>query len=271
MTTEFVASIEGAEAEAMLAYESSSSPDLRDRLGLAAARIGGGVVLSVRHDPAGYWSKALGFGFTEPVTRDLVDRIIGFYRSEGTPSAVIQIAPAVLPDDWEEIRTAYGLEPMSSWIKLAAPVEAVRPAGGTRLRVAPVDAADFDEWAQVLLRGFGMPADGLDQMISGAVRNPAFRPYGVWDGPELVGVGNVYFHGSVAALSAGTVLPDHRNQGAQSALITARAEAARAAGCRWLVAETGQPAPGERNPSMDNLVRAGLTVRYARQNWRWRA
>ncbi len=273
MTTEFIASVEGAEAETMFAYENppSPSPELRARLGLAATRIGGGVVLSMRHDPSNSWNKALGFGFTEPISRDLIDRIIGFYQSAGTPTAVIQIAPAVLPPDWADIRTAYGLEPAGSWVKLAAPVEAVRPPGGTRLRVAPVEPEHRDEWARVLLRGFGMPAEGLDQMISEAVRNPAFRPYGVWDGSDLVGVGNLFIHGAVAALSAGAVLPEHRNQGAQSALINARAEAARAAGCRWLVAETGKPGPSAKNPSLDNLVRAGLTIRYARPNWRWRA
>jgi len=49
----------------------------------------------------------------------------------------------------------------------------------------------------------------------------------------------------------------------------ARGKHAVAAGCRWLVAETGEPAEGAVNPSLNNLVRAGLQPRYARRNWVW--
>jgi len=51
---------------------------------------------------------------------------------------------------------------------------------------------------------------------------------------------------------------------------TARVEAARAAGCRWLVAETGAEASGERNPSLHNLQQAGFSVIYERRNWIFR-
>lgn len=262
---QLTALVEGAEAESMFAYEADAPP----ALGARSARIGGGIVLSVRHDPAGYWSKALGFGFTEPVTRELVDRVIGFYRAEGTPSATIQIAPVALPPDWDEIRAAHGLAPGSPWVKLAAPAAEVRTTAHTGLRVAAVEPRDHAEWTSVLLRGFGMPTQGLDRMITAALANPAFQPYGVWDGADLVGAGNLFVHGPVGVLNGAAILPTHRNRGAQSALIAVRASAARAAGCRWLVAETGKPAAGTTNPSLTNLERAGLRVRYARQNWHW--
>ncbi|MEU6206471.1 GNAT family N-acetyltransferase [Micromonospora musae] len=262
---------EAAEADFMYAYEAGTPAAAQERLGIAVDRIGGGVVLSMRNDPVSYWSKALGFGFTEPVTRDLVDRIVAFYRAQGTAGAVIQVAPSVLPAEWDEIRLAHGLEPASSWVKLAAPIEQVRPGAGTRLRVAPVGGSDAVEWAQVVLRGFGMPIEGLAEMLAASVDHPQFRPYGVWDGADLVGGANLFVRGPVGALNAGSTLPSHRNLGVQSALIAARAEAARAAGCRWLIAETGQPAEGTKNQSLANLERAGLRVRYARQNWRWQA
>ena len=66
---------------------------MKSELGIATLRISGGVALSMRHDVTGYWSKALGFGFEEPVTEELIGRVLAFYRAERTPGAVIQIAP----------------------------------------------------------------------------------------------------------------------------------------------------------------------------------
>lgn len=55
------------------------------------------------------------------------------------------------------------------------------------------------------------------------------------------------------------------------ALLTARVRAAEAAGCRWLVAETGVEGPGEHNPSLHNMLRVGFEPLYERANWLWRA
>ncbi|MGH3166380.1 MAG: hypothetical protein ACRDN0_10865, partial [Trebonia sp.] len=54
---------------------------------------------------------------------------------------------------------------------------------------------------------------------------------------------------------------------AQSALIAARAAAAREAGCDWLIGEARAEKPGEPNSSLHNMVRAGLGVRYTRPRW----
>ena len=54
---------EGIEAECMYEYGRSAPVQI---LGTAVARIGGGVAVSMRHDPTRYWSKAL--GFSGPIT-----------------------------------------------------------------------------------------------------------------------------------------------------------------------------------------------------------
>lgn len=91
------------------------------------------------------------------------------------------------------------------------------------------------------------------------------------DGDRIVAGANLYLHGTVASLNSGGTLPTHRRRGAQSALISARLKAARAAGATWVVGEAGVPAGARSNPSLDNQLRAGLVVRYHRQNWLWTA
>ncbi|MFF3439810.1 GNAT family N-acetyltransferase [Streptosporangium sp. NPDC002721] len=260
---------EGAEAEFMYQYESSAPPSARSTLGIATTRIGGGVALSMRHDVTGYWSKALGFGVEEPVTRDLIDRVVDFYRAEDSEGAVIQIAPSALPPDWDDIRAGHGIVPGSAWVKLTCPIDDFRP-GRTALRVGPVGPGEAEEWASVVLRGFGMPEEGLGEMMAASAGHPAFRPFAAWDGDDMVAGANLFVHGEIGSLNAASTLPGHRNRGAQSALLAARAEEAAKAGCRRLVAEAGLPAEGSANPSLNNMLAAGLRPLYDRQNWIWR-
>lgn len=260
---------EAAEAEFMYQYESTASPATTRALGISTTRIGGGVCLSMRHDVTGYWSKALGFGVTEAVTDELVEELVAFYLAEKAPGAVIQIAPARLPEDWPEICRRHGLTATSPWIKLGGSVDHVQMSHTTDLSIRPVDPDDYPLWASTALRGFGMPTEGLSDMLAEALVHPGFRPFAAWDGDEMVAAANLFVHGPVGALNATATLRTHRNRGAQSALIAARAKEAANAGCRWLCAETGKPDDGEVNPSLANLVRSGLRPLYERQNWAW--
>jgi GNAT superfamily N-acetyltransferase len=256
--------IESIEAAFMYEYGRCAPADV---LGVGLARIGGGVAVSMRNDPTRYWSKAL--GFTEPVTADLVDEVLDFYRKQDNPHAVLQIAPDDLPDDWDEICATRGLQSGSEWVKLSAPIDAVPPADEGPLQVGPVALAEAGEWAAVVSNAFGMTAPGIAEMLAATVGHRGFHPYAVWAGEAVVAGANLFIDGDVASLNAGGTAPDFRGRGAQTALIHARIEAARAAGCRLVVSETGSPGPGERNSSLSNLRRAGLQPAYRRRNWIW--
>jgi len=259
---------EGVEAEFMYQYVSNAPTSTREDLGIATTRLAGGVVMSVRDDQSGYWTKTLGLGFAEPVTAGLVDRVLDFYRAEGRTQAVVQIAPSVLPEDWDEIRARHELSPDATLIKLTCPVKEFRADGHTDLRVERVDDARVDQWARVTLQGFGMP-ENLAEMMAAGVRSPGFHPFAVWDGDQMVATAVLFIRGDVASLNAATTLSTHRKRGAQSALLVERAKHAAQAGCRWIVAEAEQPARGTNNPSLNNMLRAGLRPLYSRVNWTW--
>jgi GNAT superfamily N-acetyltransferase len=266
---------ERSEAEAMYSFEQGASADVQTSLGMARSRIGGGVVLSMRHDPSRYWNKALGFGFDEPVTAELIREVFDFYRSQKTPMTVLQLAPSVLPEDWDEICGAENLSAGSSTVKLVCETDAAlarieehgRP--GTVLRVDPVEASQADEWGSVMMRAFEMPGEGLARMTAGSAGAPGWHPYAAWDGDELVAVGTMHVHEDAAQFFGGATLPGARRRGGQSAILAARVRAAKAAGCRWLVAETGPEAPGTHNSSLHNMQRIGFSVIYERRNWIW--
>jgi len=259
---------EGVEAETMYQYESMAAPSVKARLGIATTRIGGGVALSILHDVTGFWNKALGFGFEEPVTYELIGRVVDFYRSQGNTRTTFQIAHSVLPPDWEEIRAAFGLRPTSHYVKLACRVEDFWP-GESKLDVEPVRPEDVRQWATVTFRGFGMPEEGFTEMLAATYDHPDFHPLAAWDGDTMVATGSLFVRGQIGALTADATLREYRNQGAQSALLARRAELAAELGCRWLVTETGLPQEGRPNPSLNNMLRAGLLPMYSRRNWVW--
>jgi GNAT superfamily N-acetyltransferase len=270
------AQAEQSEAEALYDFENGAPESTRTELGMESIRIGGGVALSVRNDTSNFWSKALGFGFEEPVTAQLIEQVCDFYLAQQTPLAILQMAPSVLPGDWADICAKLNITPGSSWMKLASDTEvtlarlAELPELASPLRVAPVERKDAAEWGEVMMGVFEMPQPGVSQMVAASVGRDGWHPYAVWDDEVVVGTGTIHVHRETGQLLGGATVPRSRRQGIQSALLAARAQAASAAGAQWLVAETGTEAGGTRNSSLHNMLRAGFSLLYERQNWIWR-
>ncbi|MEV6286276.1 GNAT family N-acetyltransferase [Kribbella sp. NPDC051770] len=268
---DIVALAEATEGDLMLGLPGADE-QVRKRMGLAGARIGGGIVLAASKDPSQFWSKAQGYGITQPLTADVIAEVVEFYRGEGVTSANFHLLDKVLPADWEEIAAKYGLTRGHSLVKLARDDRRVAPAP-TTLRVGPIADTDWDAWAAVQIEAFEF--DDPDDRIAGMLRSigkiEGMTAYGAWDGDVLVGTGALYVDGEAAELVSGATRPAYRGRGAQSALLARRTQDALAAGCRHVFSETGKPADGEQNPSLENLRRAGFDVIYERPIWAWKA
>lgn len=260
-----------AEARFMWATVALSPRSVRRALGIQAARIGSGVALAMRHDPTGgYWNKALAHGLTEEVDDALIAELVGFYRAAEAPAAAIQIPPALLPEDWEDIAGRHGLRGGTTVAKMLRHRTVPVTEAATDLQIRGVDARQAQPWAELFLRGFDMPTqEDLVAMIASVVGRD-FYAYGAWDGDRMVGISSVFIGGDVAAMCGAAAVPDVRGRGVQSALLRVRIEAAIDAGCTWLSAETAVERDGVRSPSLHNLHRAGFVDMYERRTWVWR-
>ncbi|AGL17106.1 GNAT family N-acetyltransferase [Actinoplanes sp. N902-109] len=261
---------ERAEAEAMFALVSGASAEAADRLGMAAARIGGGIATSVHADETRFWSKVLGLGLDQPVTAAVLDEAVSFSIAQGSPSTTFQTAPALLPPDWAALCETYGITAGSSWVKLVRPAAGFEPAR-TALRVEQVTDAQAERAAGVLAAGFGMSADVVRSLYVPALRRGDFQAFAAWHDDVMVAAAGVRIDGSTASMYGAATLPEFRGRGAQSALLAARAQLADHHGCQWLIAETGLPDEPGGNPSLNNMTRAGFEVLYERRNYLWRA
>ncbi|MDG4827338.1 GNAT family N-acetyltransferase [Asanoa sp. WMMD1127] len=261
---------ESVEAELMRRLAVLAPASAAEALGMTSGRVGGGVVISLRHDPAGgFFNRALGLGLTEPVTTDVIAEVLDFHRRHGSPACHVQIAPDLLPPDWAGIAATHQLHVGSALVKVAAEVDDVKPAG-TDLRIGPVGADQVDAWAALTWELFEIPNPHLAAAVAAVARTDSSQAFAAWDGDVMVGVANLFMHGETAQLNSGATRATHRRRGVQSALIAERTAWAADAGCRWVVTEAEKPAVEGGNQSLNNMIRAGFTPLYERPNWIWR-
>lgn len=260
------------EAAYMEAAFAGTTPEVKAALGMSTTRIGGGVVTVMADDPTGgFWSRAVGFGITEPVTESIVDEVLAFARVADAKSLLWHIAPRA-DGPWEEILAARGSKPGQAWVKFAAPIEDVHAATATDLRIAPIELADARRYADLMIEVFEMPADSaLPDWSASQVGIPGFQMYGAWDGDTLAATACLYAANGIGSLSGAATLPEYRGRGAQTALMARRVADAATLGCTWITAETGTETADDPNPSLHNMRHIGLVELYERRNWIWRA
>ncbi|MFJ6390886.1 GNAT family N-acetyltransferase [Streptomyces sp. NPDC091972] len=275
-TTVPVGLAEQTEIEAYADFAAGAPTPVRDSLGIGSLRIGSALALAVREDPSRFFNRAGGFGADVPITADVAAQVCDFYREQGVPQGQFMIAPPLLPADWASTAGELNLTEGGRFVKLGCDIETAlsAPDGVAALdpglRVEPVEPHQADEWATVMMTTFGFTTPGMIDMAASCVGRPNWHQYAVRDGERIIAVGSIFVNGECADVFGGATLPEGRGRGAQSALLTARARAARAAGCRWLVAETGAEAVGEHNTSLHNMLRTGFEPLYERVTWIWR-
>jgi len=106
-------------------------------------------------------------------------------------------------------------------------------------------------------------AEGLAMSIG----QPGWQHYLAWDGEQAVAGAALFMRSGVGWLGAGGTLPSHRRRGAHGALMARRIQDSAAAGCEWVITETGEDTPEQPNPSFHNMRRTGFQVAYLRPNY----
>ncbi|WUD72157.1 N-acetyltransferase [Streptomyces sp. NBC_00510] len=267
---------EQTEIKAYVDFVTGAPASVREALGVGSFSVGSVQAMAMREDPSGFFNRAGGFGTDAPVDVNVLAQVRDFYRSQGVSQGRFVIAPQLLPADWETIVGELELTPGGRIVKLGCETKSTQSAHDgiagldPRLRVAKVEPRHAHEWATVMIAAFGMSGTGLIDVAASCVGNPDWQQYAVWEGERIIAVGSLFVNGDCADMFGGATLPESRGRGAQSALLAIRAQAALAAGCRWLVAETGAEGPGEHNSSLHNMRRAGFEPMYDRITWLWR-
>lgn len=207
-------------------------------------------------------SRAIGLGMNGAVTAADVEQVEEFYRSRRAPAQIdlCPLADASLKAQLNE--REYRLHEFNnSWFQTLADYEAKVPLpDGVSVREAT--AADADAWIHAVSRGFAEREDMMTAELEVATvffNEPRTRCFlSLVDG-EPAGGGAMFTHEKMAAFFSGSTVPAARGRGAQTALLHARLQAARAAGCDLAIIKTS---PG--NASQRNVQRAAFHLAYTK-------
>ena len=145
------------------------------------------------------------------------------------------------------------------------------PAMPAGVEVTESDPAEFAAWLNVVVTGFANPDDQgvasdeefpravLEQVMGDLATSAGFSRYLARRSGEIAGGASLRMGGGIAQLCGAATLPAHRRHGVQTALLLARLDLARAAGCDLAVVTT---LPGSK--SQQNVQRQGFHLLYAR-------
>src|SRR4051812_7881770 len=214
------------------------------------AEIGGATCTVVRGLGSRMFNRALDLASTEPL-----DEIAAFYGDEPWwVSDSHGLGPEL---EQRGFTRDYG------WMKFSRGVSPREAHSDLDVRLAdrPGDFAD------IVVEAFGLP-ERLTPLAANVVGRPGWSCFVAYDGDEPAGAGALFVHEAIGWLGYAATREEFRGRGAQSAILAARIEAARKAGCTTVTTETGELAEGRPSASYRNIVRAGFREAGVRANFR---
>ncbi|MCK6620814.1 MAG: hypothetical protein HUU32_10670 [Calditrichaceae bacterium] len=265
ISREFMIRLEQQESAYWRDYYRDVPERVAKRLGVSLLDTGTASAGAVAGIDVLAFNRALGLGMEQPATESDVDGIIAFFRDAGARRFFVQLSPHAQPRNLPEILQAKGFRYYNNWVKLFRRIEPL-PAAETQLSIARIGRERADIFAEIIVRAFGWP-EALKPLIALPVGRPGWQHYLAYEGEKPAACAALFTQEEYAALAFAAALPEYRGRGAQSALIARRFRDAAAAGCRWMITETAEEAPGRPVASYRNMLRQGFEVAYRRANY----
>jgi hypothetical protein len=270
VTDELIHRLEGEEIAFTTGWLQGAMARPGNPRGLRIERFGDAVApLAANAPELDFMNRVAGLA---PENADVLPRILSLYRAAGI-RPWFEVAPYSRPGDPVGVGLASsGAIPEwhSTLLYAPASIATMQPAvaGGpsSQVSVRRVEAGEISLFADVLLRGWGVPDDELAEAIEDHGHWPAVPGWRLYlaevDG-EPAAAAVLQVRGGVGYLATASTLPSARGRGCQTALIRRRIVDAAAEGCDLV---SGQALLG--STSQQNMERAGLRPACTLTTWR---
>jgi GNAT superfamily N-acetyltransferase len=238
----------------------TTSPVELKRPGDVRIAVGGGIAeFRGVNSPV---TQAEGLGLNGPVNEEDMERMEKFYRCCGS-AVFIEVCPMADPGFIEMLgKRGYRVLEFSNMLIREIDPQEKFPQIAPGITIRQAEPAESRLFAETVSRGFAdhfEPTEDLISTIQEFFSGPGLVPYLVWIDGKPIGGGTLGIRKGIAGLFGTSTLPEFRRRGVQAALISARLEVGRAAGCDLAMSVT-QPSSG----SQRNLERQGFRVVYTR-------
>lgn len=252
---------ENTEAEATYRMFVNAPPEAVKKTGFALLRENG--VTAIRADIFPGFSLNRVLGITE-INENFLNKIENFYQGKEGKFA-LQIPPAILSDVAKQFLSSKGYENANSWVTFYRDTSP-QASRGTDLEIREIGPEYAADYGWILNEVFAFPHE-FDEITSCSLGKKDWITFMAFDGNKPAGSASLYISGENGYLSFGNVLPEYRNRGIQSELLTRRINAARERGVKWLFVDTGETSEENPNPSYWNILRKGFRMMYNRPNY----
>lgn len=259
--------VDRVEAEAFRDYVLAAPRPFAERMGLAVREVEGATALRASGIPDPFFNRVIGLGSSGPPSASALDSLGEWYQAAGCRSWWVHVSPYPRAEDLARRLTSRGFVPPTrrSWAKMIRGTEPA-PRFETSLDIRAAEAGDVLPMAAAITEAYGMPP-AFGPWFEAVAERPHWQGFVATSGDEVVGGGLLFVRDNTGWLGAGGVVPAYRGRNAHRALMAARIDSAIAAGCRFIVTETGEPVGDEPNPSLANMRRCGFQQVCSRLNY----
>jgi GNAT superfamily N-acetyltransferase len=258
------ARLEAVERAAVVDFYRAAPAALAVAHKIEVLELDAGACVVVRTLDSRMFNRTLALGVAAPADDEVLDRISAFF---GAALYVHAVAPTAQPPDLLERLERRGFEADYAWMRFSRAADADPPSAPTELEIRRVGSEAGASFARVVVAGYGLPAF-MGEWLAALPGRAGWRCHLAYDGDRAAGAAALFIDGSTGWLGFAATLPELRGRGAQTALLAARIEDARAIDCDLLTTETGVRVEGRPSSSYRNLLRSGFREQYVRPNLR---
>lgn len=240
---------------------------LLSECGIHAMQIGDALLLASYGSQSLMFNRVIGLGEHVPAADETIAEIMDRYWQLGVRQYLVHVGADGRPMSLGRKLEQQGLSLYRrSWVKLIRPATPA-PRSGSETMVRDATLSDAAAVASIIGSAFDL-TQAEAEIFAHLIDRPRWRVFVAEVKSELAAVGILFVNDRTAYLAAAATRPQWRCKGAQRALLHARIEAARTAGCDYIAVETGFPLTAdEPSPSYHNLLWAGFRPLSIRDNY----
>jgi GNAT superfamily N-acetyltransferase len=216
-------------------------------------------------EPSPLINRVLGLGSQSAPTVELLTEIREVYRQAEVSRFFLHVVPEQVGTGRGEPLTAAGFRRYRGWMKFTRGPGPIREAR-TDLAVRQIGSDQAADFAAIVAPAFDL-SPASEPVLAALVDDPRWHVFMSFAETRPAGTGALFMDGNLGYLDFGSTHPDFRRRGSQGALLATRLRHAFEAGCRTVVTMTGEAVPGDPQHSYGNILKAGFTEAYLRENW----